>query len=214
MRWTTRGVALGLIGAAAVIVTVAGVCPVDTRSDTAGPIGAGMPAESESATVAPDSVIDRPIITLGPLAPIDPCTVISWADLPAEVRPVFDSPPSRWPPGPGDDFTVGCRFDNPTANPGGPMVHGGSATVTITWGVGPPQSLAPAGIPHATTATFGLRKGLQHVETDTSGHPVCIGLMPAAGGIAGAEVTTTRIPAIDICAVVSAALSTIAAHTS
>jgi hypothetical protein len=213
-----------MLGVAAAILAVAATNPVTTTPEATGPIGSALyldPASDTPTTDPPAPSTTRPVVTLGDLdppptptpAPFDPCTVIGWADLPAPVRPATASAPSRRSPGPGDEFTVGCRFDGaPGPDATGPSV-GGWTTVTVTWGTTAPRSLDPSRYPNATTAVFGDRTGLQRVDSSPDGHPRCLGLMPAAGGVAAAEATTTRLSTTDACTVVDAALRAIANKT-
>jgi hypothetical protein len=160
MRWTRTHTCLGMLGVAAAILAVAATNPVTTTPDIttpepAGPIGSAMyldPTTDNTTTDPPPPSTTRPVITLGNLdpppqptpAPIDPCTVIGWTDLPAPVRPATPTAPSRRAPGPGDEFTVGCRFAGAPGPDGTEPSVGGWTTVTVTWGTIPPRSLDPS----------------------------------------------------------------------
>lgn len=227
MRWTHRQIGIATLGLAAVVAVIATGLLGDTGTPHPGPVGSGVttmldpPGDPADSPTHPDR---RTVLTLGALnapattgsvsAPFDPCTVIDWSDLPTTVRPATATRPSPQKPEMGEDFVLGCRFDNsgPTtsddhAAPGG---EPGLFTVTLTWDTTPPGPLTASSDPAATAVLFGGRAGVQRQGTDPHGHRMCTGLMPVAAGAAGATVTNSRFPQTDPCTVVATALGAIA----
>lgn len=229
MRWTNKQIWMAALGLGAVATLLATGVLDDAETHEIGPVGTGVAAvidpPGKDSAETPARSTGRTVITLGELdppsdaksvgAPFDPCTVIGWTDLPTAVRPAADTTPSPHRPESGEDFILGCRFDNsgPTvtddhAAPGGETA---AFTVTVLWGTTPPLSLNPSSYPGATAVTVAGRAGVQRPSTDPHGHPRCTGLMPVTTGVAGATVTNARFPRTDPCTVVTAALTAIAA---
>lgn len=225
MRRTHIQIAIAVLGLAAVVALIATGVLGDSSPPNAGPVGSGVATALDTPTDPADRPAARSVITLGALhappttgsigAPFDPCTVIDWTDLPAPVRPATATRPVAQKPASGEDFVLGCRWDNsgPALTDDHSAPSGGDSavfTVTLTWGPTAPGPLTASRQPGATAALFGGRAGVRRAGTDAHGHPMCTGLMPVTTGAAGAIVTNARFASTDPCAVVTAALDAVA----
>lgn len=228
MRWTNKQIWMAVLGLGAVATVLATGVLGASETQQIGPVGSGAaavidppgrdpgetPARSPGPTVITLGELDPPSDTGSVGAPFDPCTVIGWTDLPTAVRPAADTKPSPHQSENGEDFILGCRFDNsgPTVTDDHAAPGGETAvfTVTVLWGTTPPMSLNPSSYPGATATTVAGRAGVQRPSTDPHGHPMCTGLMPVTTGVAGATVTNSRFPHADPCTVAAAALTAIA----
>lgn len=217
MKWTSRRTAVVLL--VLVGLTLAGAALLGPGHLSTQPLGpAGSAASSTDARSNRSDPSDNPtMVSLGdlrpprgpafPPAPIDPCTVVDRADLPAEVRPAED--PARTPEQPADE-QVGCRMDYRTGP--GPV----ALVITIAWTAPAawPGQLEPAIHLGAEAAMFGGRPGLERAAIDAQGDVACLGLMPVGAGTASVRVVNSRFPTVHPCVVATAVLTAIAHKTS
>ncbi|CRK57005.1 hypothetical protein [Alloactinosynnema sp. L-07] len=219
-----------LAGLLVTTVVVLGVSACGDSNDNAtGPVGAGVTAENSEPQTDPGLEQRRAgrgegTIKLGDLnkpkdatevgAPFDPCTTITWADFPGEVRPTDGKPhpPQLRAPEKDDPFDVRCLFDNSGAitldsNGDRTGAQGSYFMVSVVWGT--KLEADPAKRKGSEAKTWTGKSGLIHrMPDDPKTGKGCIGLATLGSGVGGVAVTNSRF-GTDACAVVDALMGAI-----
>ncbi|MFB9906419.1 DUF3558 family protein [Allokutzneria oryzae] len=142
-------------------------------------------------------------------APFDPCTVVTWADFPLEVRTVETVKPRHRPPQAADEvFQDGCSFDNNEIGD-----DGFKAFMTlVVWGSIAKIRVDPKGADDKPV-TYGTRRGVQNREVGPDNAKQCITRFTLDyGQVAGVSVMNGRFPDVDPCTVADVISQKIAAR--
>lgn len=176
-----------------VLVSGCGLEPAQGRES-----GADEPASTSSVA---EGEIVRPTVR-GQAAPFDPCTVLSWDDLPPEVRHPQQRPPRPWRGPESNPLLVdaGCRLENSLVTVGGTEASHEVFLVIVAWS---PKLIYDAGAYHARAEPASI-EGRPALISPSTGHNgmreirMCYVAMRAEGGGAAVEVANNRFR-VDEC---------------
>ena len=186
-----------------------GAAPRDTTQSTA-PENNGRSSAIRLGTLTPSPSADEVE------APFDPCTVVSWTDLPEQLRPRAAKPPRPSPRAPqaNSTFDIACvleintsttiKVGSPSSPSGGPS---GQLSAWIVWG----RDL-PVVLHGATPTTIGGAQGSVLKVNTNAGDPMCTGTAQLRSGVVGISIANGRAPELDTCDLVTDLLTRITAE--